>query len=85
MRRDDFLDMHEFALLDDGSSAIVSMRRQLPMTNHHTGDDVTVWDHGFQKVDLRHGSMLFEWWSSDHISYDETTFYKDGYVVQDYL
>ncbi|KAJ4417031.1 hypothetical protein N0V82_006385 [Gnomoniopsis sp. IMI 355080] len=68
------IDIHEFALVDASTAAIVTQYR--PALTDLSGFDTPgvgyVFDSMFQEQRLSDGAVLFEWRSLDHIGVDET-------------
>ncbi|KAF7195249.1 hypothetical protein HII31_03455 [Pseudocercospora fuligena] len=72
------VDLHEFTILGDGKSALVTRQRAEAVTYHDTGTGEP-WKHlmlqnGLEEFDIYSGRTIFEWWAHDHISPSESTF-----------
>ena len=65
-------DMHEFTVLEDGASALLSVSNQRLI-----GQNRTIQDSGFQEIDVRSNTVQFGWWAADHISPTESLFGDD--------
>ncbi|KAF2146009.1 uncharacterized protein K452DRAFT_294621 [Aplosporella prunicola CBS 121167] len=64
------VDMHEFNLIDEGKSALVTSYRQYPydLSEYNiTGGVGYVLEGIFQEIEVDTGKVLFDWHSSDHI------------------
>lgn len=62
-------DQHEFQVLNDGESALLSIYNQEPYDLSHIGINVQGWvmDSVFQEINLADDSVIFEWRSLDHV------------------
>lgn len=70
--------MHELNIINDGRNALYFTRRtpvmdMNPYEREFTTEAGLIGDIGFHEVDLTTGEILVEWWSTDHISLDEST------------
>lgn len=68
--------MHEFSVIDGGNTALYihAEYREANVTEISKGNKTqwTVRNEGFREVDLRDGSISFQWWAMDHIPIEET-------------
>lgn len=68
-------DMHEFNLLPDGKSALLTVYKRQQWDLSDWGIERGLgWIHEglFQEIDVRTGEVLFEWGSLDHVELDES-------------
>jgi len=70
-------DQHEFLLLNNGESALLSIYNQKPYDLTRIGINTQGWvtDGVFQEISLADGSVIFEWHSLDHVKPWETYVY----------
>lgn len=63
-------DQHEFQVLNDGESALLSIYNQEPYDLTKIGIDTQGWlqDGIFQEVNLTDNSLIFEWHALDHMA-----------------
>ncbi|KAF2501306.1 hypothetical protein BU16DRAFT_451643, partial [Lophium mytilinum] len=64
-------DMHEFRLINDGKSALVTVYspRQFDLADFGIGPGMGwIMDGVFQEIDVETGELIFEWRSLDHIA-----------------
>lgn len=63
------VDIHEFTLVDNGTSAIITQYHPIPADLSAYGIPGTgyIYDSVFQEQRLSDGEILFEWRSSDHV------------------
>ncbi|KXT17395.1 hypothetical protein AC579_3853 [Pseudocercospora musae] len=69
------VDQHEFQLMDDGKTAIVSFYQTVPHDMsyfNYTGGMPYVMQSGFQEIDVASGDVLFEWYSLNHVDISES-------------
>ena len=69
------VDQHEFQLMDDGKTAIVSFYQTVPHDMSYfnfTGGLPYVMQSGFQEIDVASGDVLFEWYSLNHVDISES-------------
>lgn len=72
--------MHEFNILDDGSTALVVTKDPRfhnipsPDTDKSSSEEIEVRisHNGFQEIDILTGEVLFEWDAMDHVDLSET-------------
>jgi len=62
-------DQHEFQLLNDGETALLSIYSQEPYDLSKIGIETQGWvmNSIFQEIDVSTGNLLFEWRSLDHV------------------
>lgn len=62
-------DQHEFQLLNNGKTALLSIYSQEPYDLSHIGIETQGWVQNsiFQEIDLASGKVVFEWRSLDHV------------------
>ena len=63
------VDLHEFKLHDEGTSAMVTIYNPIPYHPSVHGIQNVSWvtESVFQKIDIATGTVLFEWRSLDHV------------------
>ena len=63
------IDQHEFDVVDDGDSALITIYKQIPFNTTEPGIANVTWlTVGiFQEIDLGTGNVNFEWQSIDHV------------------
>lgn len=68
------VDIHEFTLVDNGTSAIMTQYRPIPadLSAYGMPGIGYIYDSVFQEQRLSDGEVLFEWRSSDHIALAES-------------
>lgn len=64
------LDVHEFRVVRDTDTALVSFYYPLSMNLTAWGGPANgnIYGSGFQHIDMRTGNLIFEWMCTDHIS-----------------
>lgn len=63
-------DMHEFQLLNNGTTALVNFYQSIPYDLSGYGiSNGLGWllECGFQEINVTSGEVLFEWWSTNHV------------------
>ena len=68
------LDQHEFFLQDNGTSALITIYKQIPFDGATSGFPNVTWlQIGiFQEIDLASGNVTFQWQSIDHVGVNES-------------
>lgn len=68
------VDIHEFTLVDDGTSAIITQYRPIPadLSAYGVPGIGYIYDSVFQEQRLSDGEVLFEWRSLDHVGLGES-------------
>lgn len=68
------VDIHEFTLVDNGTAAIMTQYRPIPVDLSAYGVPGIgyIYDSVFQEQRLSDGAILFEWRSSEHVGLDES-------------
>lgn len=64
------LDQHEFKILDDGESAVISIYQQATYDLSRVGVTQSqgwIMDSIFQEINMTDGSLLFEWSALGHV------------------
>lgn len=64
------VDMHEFQLINDGKSAIVSAYQTIPydLTGYNVTNGLGWLQEGvFQEIDVETGEVMYEWFSTNHV------------------
>lgn len=67
-------DMHEFQLIDDGETALLSAYHTIPydLTGYNVTDGLGWLQEGvFQEIHVETGEVLYEWFSTNHVDPSE--------------
>lgn len=69
------VDMHEFQLVDDGETALVSAYRTVPydLTGYNVTNGLGWIQEGvFQAIKVETGEVMYEWYSTQHVDPSES-------------
>lgn len=69
------VDMHEFQLINDGETAIVSAYSTIPydLTGYNVTNGLGWLQEGvFQEIRVETGEVLYEWFSTNHVDPSES-------------